>query len=96
MPSPFGHVDQAVDLLRRARAANPRFWYIHYWLAGALGLKDELDEARVALAESIRLNPEVNSLARQRASHPWGTAQYWALYEKTMNVGLRRAGLPEE
>jgi hypothetical protein len=36
------------------------------------------------------------SLARQRASHPWGTPQYWAQYDKTMNVGLRRAGLPDE
>src|SRR6516162_4373538 len=64
----LGHVDQAVELLGRARAENPRFWYIHYWLAAALGLRGELDEARAALAESIRLNPEVNSLSRQRTA----------------------------
>ena len=92
----LGHVDQAVELLSRARAENPRFWYIHYWLAAALGLKGELDEARTALAESIRLNPEVNSLSRHRAAQPWGTPQYWALYENTVNVGLRRAGFPDE
>ena len=91
----LGHVDQAVELLNRARAENPRFWYIHYWLAAALGLRGELDEARAALAESIRLNPEVNSLLRQRTAQPWGTPQYWSLYENTVNVGLRRAGFPD-
>src|SRR6516225_10918336 len=58
----LGHADQAVELLSRARAENPRFWYIHYWLSAALGLRGELDEARAGLAESIRLDPEVNSL----------------------------------
>ena len=32
----LGHVDQAIDLLRRARTANPRWWAIPHWLAGAL------------------------------------------------------------
>jgi adenylate cyclase len=32
----LGHVDQAVDLLKRARAASPRLWSMHFWLAGRL------------------------------------------------------------
>ena len=92
-----GHVDQAIDLLRKARAENPRFWFIHFWLAGALGLKGDLDEARTALAESLRLKPEMNSLARRRADVPWvANPSYWALQEKSLNVGLRRAGFPNE
>jgi TolB-like protein/class 3 adenylate cyclase/Tfp pilus assembly protein PilF len=67
----LGHADEAIDLLRKARAANPRIWYHHLWLAGALGLRGDLDEARAALAEGIKLKPEANSLARLRAS-PWG------------------------
>jgi adenylate cyclase len=92
----LGHVDQAIDILRRARAANPRWWAIPHWLAGALGLKGELDEARAALAESIRLKPEVNSLAQLRAEVPMGSPRYWALREETVNVGLRSAGFPDE
>jgi hypothetical protein len=91
------HVDHAIDLLRTARTQNPRFWYIHAALAGALGLSGDLDEARVALAAAIELRPEINSLARWRIHAPWNTdPQYWALRERTLNAGLRKAGMPEE
>jgi tetratricopeptide (TPR) repeat protein len=91
------HVDQATDLLRRARAANPRYWYIHFWLAGALGFKGDLDEARTVLGIAIELNPEMSSLARYRTQHPWEIdPAYLALRAKTLDVGLRRIGFPEE
>jgi TolB-like protein/Tfp pilus assembly protein PilF len=92
----LGHVDEAIDLLRKARAAYPRLWYVHRDLAGALGLKGDRDEARAALAKAIELKPEMNSLAWLRAYPGGGYSQYWALYEKTAAVGLRRAGLPDE
>jgi adenylate cyclase len=93
----LGHVDQAVDLLRKSRAANARRYFIHLYLAGALGFRGDLDEARVALAEAMKLKPEVSSLARWRAYSPETTnAQHWALREKTLNIGLRRAGFPDE
>jgi tetratricopeptide (TPR) repeat protein len=96
-PLVLGHVNEAIDLLRKARAENPRFWFIHFWLAGAFGLKGDVDEARTALAESLRLKPEMNSLARRRADVPWiANPSYWALQEKSLNVGLRRAGFPDE
>ena len=93
----LGHVDQALDLLRKARAENPRTYYIHLWLAGALGFKGDIDEAKAALAQSLKLNPEINSLAAQRAHAPYhANPLLWALREKTLNVGLRRIGFPEE
>jgi TolB-like protein/Flp pilus assembly protein TadD len=93
----LGHLDQAIELLRRASAANPRAFGIHLSLAGALGLRGDIDEARAEIAEAVKLNPEVNSLAAWRASAPWITnPPDWALREKTLNVGLRRAGFPEE
>jgi len=93
----LGQVDKAINLLRQARAANPRFYWIHSLLAGALGFSGDIDEARAALAESIRLNPEVKSFAQWRAYMPWITGRkHWALLEKTLNIGLRRAGFPDE
>ena len=93
----LGLADQATDLLRRARAGNPRYWYVHLWLAGALGLKGDLEEARTALAEAIKIMPEINSITQLRANIPAiKNARYWALLDRTANVGLRRAGFPDE
>ena len=93
----LGHVDEAIDLLRKARAGNPRLYYVHFWLAGALGLNGELDEARAELADSLKLNPETNSLRRFRALNPFViNPQHRALEEKTLDIGLRRAGFPDE
>ena len=106
----LGRVDQAIDLLQTARAANPRLWVPYFYLAGAYGLRVErdrlladaakqgdLDRARSALAESLRLKPAIKSIARMRAENPWlRNPQYWALQEKTLNVGLHRAGLPDQ
>jgi tetratricopeptide (TPR) repeat protein len=91
----LGHVNEAIELLSKSRAANPGYWVTQLWLAGAFGLRGDLDEARAALEEGIRLKPEVNSMAR------WGAyrvvnPQYSALRAKTVDIGLRRAGMPEE
>jgi tetratricopeptide (TPR) repeat protein len=93
----LGRVDQAIDLLQAARAANARWWLPYFYLAGAYGLKSDLDRARSALGESLRLKPAVRSVARMRAENPWlSNPQYWALQEKTLNLGLRRAGFPDQ
>jgi TolB-like protein/Tfp pilus assembly protein PilF len=92
-----GRVEEAIDPLRKACAANPWHHYPPLHLAGALGLKGDLEEARAALTESIKLQPEINSLARWRASRPYlNNPQYRALLEKTFKLGLRRAGFPDE
>jgi adenylate cyclase len=93
----LGHVDQAIDWLRKARATNHQFWFNLLWLAGAAGLRGDLDEAKGALAEAIKLKPDMNSFAALRASFR-GTPnpQYLALREKTLDVGLRRIGFPEK
>jgi TolB-like protein/Flp pilus assembly protein TadD len=93
----LGRVDQGIDLLRQARVANPRFWWLHLVLAGALGFKGDVDGARSALAEAMRLKPEVNSLTQWHAQMPWGTnPRYMRLAEPTLYAGLRRAGFPDE
>jgi hypothetical protein len=72
-------------------------WMPHLYLAGAYGLQGDLEAAKSALTESMRLKPTIRSLAGMRAENPWLTnPQYWVLQEKTLNVGLRRAGLPDQ
>jgi tetratricopeptide (TPR) repeat protein len=96
----LGHADEAVDFLKKARAANSRFFWVHMFLAAALGLGGDIDEAKTALAESLKLNPEINSL---KALTAWRARRlsetnppYTALVGKTAYLGLRRAGFPEE
>jgi Tfp pilus assembly protein PilF len=93
----LGRMYQAIDLLQTARAANARLWVPYFYLAGAYGLKGDLEKARSALAESLRLKPALRSIARMRAENPWlSNPQYWALQERTLNLGLRRAGFPDQ
>jgi adenylate cyclase len=92
----LGNVEQAIELARTARARNPRLYFPHMTLAAAFGLKGVLDEAKAALTEGIKIRPEFNSLARLRAYTTWGNTQFKALCESTLDLGLRRAGLPDE
>jgi adenylate cyclase len=95
----LGHVNEAIDLLRKAQAENPRVWRIHLCLAGALGLKGDLDAARVEVADALKLKPEVNSVAQWRAigaTMGLGDPRFQTLMEKTIYAGLRKAGMPEE
>jgi adenylate cyclase len=93
----IGHLNQAIELFDRVRAVSPRCWEVHVWLAGALGLKGDLDAAKAELAEATTLKPELGSLLRWGADGPWITnPEYRALREKTLNVGLRRAGMTGE
>ena len=92
-----GRLDDAVSLLSKARAANPRLYFIHLWLAGSLALKGDVDAARSAVAESVTLRPGINSVASWRAENLFYTnPRFTALAEKTLYAGLRRAGFPEE
>jgi TolB-like protein/class 3 adenylate cyclase/Tfp pilus assembly protein PilF len=91
----LGDKDQAVDYLRKAYAENPRLWYIPLWLAAALGYRGDIDEAKAALAEFLKMKPDWNSVARIKADITRDPV-YIALVEKTEFAGLRAAGLPEQ
>jgi tetratricopeptide (TPR) repeat protein len=96
----LSHMDEAIDSLRKGHAANPRFWQLSLWLAAAFGLRGDVDEAKAALAEALKLHPEFNSFAQLRRDTAYrvlfSNPQFSALAQKTFLVGLRRAGLPEE
>jgi adenylate cyclase len=92
----LSRVDEAIDLLRKASAANPWHHYPPLHLAAALGLRGNLDEAISALDRSIKIEPEINSLAQWRASRRYfNNPQYQELLERTFIIGLRQAGYPD-
>ena len=92
-----GNAPQAIDWLTRARAANPRVYYYCLDLAAALALVNDLDGAHAALAEALRLKPDISSIKRQHARWAYtNNPAYRALAEKTVDAGLRLAGMPEE
>jgi tetratricopeptide (TPR) repeat protein len=95
----LGHLDDAAEFFARARTANPRAWFVHFGLAIVFGIRGDVDEARAALSESLKLNPEINSIARLRAYQAQGQGAGNPEFEnlqKKVEAGLRRAGLPEE
>jgi hypothetical protein len=66
-------------------------------LAAVLALKGDLDGAHEALAASLKLKPDINSMKRQLARWAYtNNPAYRALAEKTVDAGLRKAGMPEE
>jgi hypothetical protein len=81
------------ELLTRTTSSGASY---RLWLAGVLGLKGDLNDATAAIAEARKLSPEVDTIERFRASTPYAAdPAYWALREKTVEAGLRRAGFPE-
>jgi adenylate cyclase len=92
----LGDVDQGIVGLDKALSTNDRFWVPYFYLAGAYGLKDDLDEAKSALSDSLKRKPAIKSLARMRSENSWlSNPHYWDLQEDTLNRGLRQAGLPD-
>ena len=72
----LGDAEEAVASLRKARAGNPRLFYIHAILAAALALRNELDEAGDALRQAVQIRPEfasksdLEALLREHPSIP--------------------------
>ena len=77
---------RAINPVTRGPAPRTRvMWSMHLYLAGALGFTGDLDEARTALADALKLKPEINSLARLRTFCPWiANSHHWGLLEETV------------
>jgi adenylate cyclase len=93
------HADRAIEYLRKACTELPRSAPYHLFLAAALGLKGQLDEAKAELAEALRLRPEPSTLAKLLNTPNFrdgATPQFFALRKKTFEAGLLAAGMPAE
>ena len=65
-------------------------------MAGALGLKGDLDAGRASLAEGLKLRSEMKSIANFRDLRPYySSPKELELEEHTVMEGLRRLGFPE-
>jgi hypothetical protein len=64
-------------------------------LAAALGLKGDIGKAKTALTEAFRIRPDFNSFARLHDYVTWGNRRFRDLCASTIDVGLRRAGMPD-
>lgn len=75
-----------------------RFFQLYFYLAAALGLHGDVDEAKAALAEGLKMNPRLTSIAalHKQFSYWYANPEFTRLAEGTYAAGLRRAGLPEE
>jgi class 3 adenylate cyclase/TolB-like protein/Flp pilus assembly protein TadD len=91
----LGEVDEAIVHLRKARLTNPRLYYIHAFLAAALALHEEVDEAADALREAVRIRPEFASQSELQTVLRESSPEYLTLWRDTVYTGLLRAGLPQ-
>jgi TolB-like protein/class 3 adenylate cyclase/Tfp pilus assembly protein PilF len=94
----LGKTDEAIDFLQKTRAANPQLSALYLTLAAAHGLKGDINEAKANLDQSLKQKPEWNSLAQIHKISQLGSPspQFVMLREKTLDVGLRRTGMPDE
>jgi adenylate cyclase len=92
-------VEEAISWLEKARSANPRYSFVHAFLASALGLKGDPERAAVELAEARRLsgNGSPSTIAHERATFVAGfSPAIRPLLESSYIAGLRKAGLSEQ
>jgi TolB-like protein/DNA-binding winged helix-turn-helix (wHTH) protein/Tfp pilus assembly protein PilF len=94
----LGHLDQSIDLLRKAHAINPQLYSADIWLAGALGLKGDLEGARTVLAELSKINPELISSKDVLSNYPYyrNNPEFLTLRQNSLGLGLRRAGVLDD
>ena len=80
----LGNTKEAIPSLRIAQVMNPRVYQFFVWLAAALGLKGELDEASAALRHAIEM------ISRYRlADHGKAAGSLSRVYRSLREDGLR-------
>jgi TolB-like protein/class 3 adenylate cyclase/Tfp pilus assembly protein PilF len=85
-----GREEEAVRLWERARSANPDLIFARVALASHYEQRDRREEARAAVEEILRVNPELTAEQAASLAYAGSDSDYFAEVE----ASLRRAGLP--
>lgn len=85
-----GHYDEAVEWARKALHLNQNFPTAHRVLVASLSELGQIDKARAALDELLKIAPGT-TIGKTQASVPWKEAVHMERYLGA----LRKAGLPE-
>ncbi len=93
----LGHIDEAIQWHEKSIPSYPFLDRAYVDLGAALSLKGDREAARAALAEAVRRNPKLTTIANIRRSlEASQDPKYVALREQTIIKGLRKAGVPEQ
>jgi tetratricopeptide (TPR) repeat protein len=82
----LGNLDAAIDAYRKALDVGYSRYWVHALLAAAYAKAGRMDDAKVALTEARRQNPQFTVR--------WSIEHF--ADEPAVLDGLRKAGLPEE
>ena len=84
---------EAVAWLRRSIEANRNFPFTHFFLAAALALVGQLDEARAVAQAGLTLQP--NFTIRRFRANPYSDNPGYLAKRERVYGGMRLAGVPE-
>jgi adenylate cyclase len=92
--------DEAIAWLEKAQAGyatrGPAAGYwVHGWLAAALGLKGDAARAKYELTEAWKY-PFYRNVAAIKADPNYAEPRVWEMAEPSFVAGLRAAGMPEQ
>jgi tetratricopeptide (TPR) repeat protein len=80
------HYQEAADQATRAIEGGHHYYLIYALRAAAYALDGKMDEAKAALAEARRVNPQLTVKWQMALTPGWAS----------LSEGMRKAGLPEE
>jgi hypothetical protein len=96
-PARLEQIERRLQVLEKARNADPGLPYIYSRLAAAHALEGETDRAAAELAEARSLSGDdrYSNIEHLRTGY-LGVPKIHALYEDVYFAGLRLAGVPEK
>ena len=90
----LGATADATTSFMRAQSANPMLPRAHLGAAIALALGGDVEAARRARSELLRIVPHYRLLQTMDGSRPSSSPAYRQFFEEVLRPGARQAGVP--